>query len=466
MLRYCLIIFFIINSAHSFAQTFVISGSVSGEGRRQEDALIDIYEYNSSIKTIRTDKKGLFSISLIKGDEYILVFYKQGFVLQSISITASESKRDTISGYSVFINLDKDGKLPEGLYFKQPMKRIVTDSTGKTNTDAHFFIGKIRPQQRADTIMVLFNRAQANQYILVSNMRLGSKSIDTNYSQEVEVGIRKEIADNREKMKRSIARYDSISALEEKHKKAAMTVTGSGQLAQVIEAQRLLADRLSESAEHCLLEQQQFLAFARLNELTALRNERNLATATDSGQIRMFNSAADNARLSAINNRYRAMDANRKFQLNNKYQSLNYQEYIEMWLYQKYKEDTAYATAHRNNKVISAPVATAASIDTSDNLSRMNDKQRTTLIGKALDEEKRFKNYNEKTEVKKVDGTNMSVKNIRIADDNYEEQTDKNGKVRYLKNGKPITKTTFEFETKRKMDDVLNTIKEVDKYGK
>jgi hypothetical protein len=96
----------------------------------------------------------------------------------------------------------------------------------------------------------------------------------------------------------------------------------------------------------------------------------------------------------------------------------------------------------------------------------MNDKQRTTLIGKALDEEKRFKNYNEKTEVKKVDGTNMSVKNIRIADDNYEEQTDKNGKVRYLKNGKPITKTTFEFETKRKMDDVLNTIKEVDKYGK
>ena len=60
----------------------------------------------------------------------------------------------------------------------------------------------------------------------------------------------------------------------------------------------------------------------------------------------------------------------------------------------------------------------------------------------------------------------MTVKDIHIADDNYEVQTDKKGRVKYLKNGKPVSKLTFEFETKRKMVDVLNTIKEVDRFGR
>jgi hypothetical protein len=92
----------------------------------------------------------------------------------------------------------------------------------------------------------------------------------------------------------------------------------------------------------------------------------------------------------------------------------------------------------------------------------MTTEQRTDVIQKALDEEERFKNYQEKTEER----GDLSVKEIRIADDNYEMQVDKKNNAKYFKNGKPITKITFDFETKRKMVDVLNTIRQVDKFGK
>jgi hypothetical protein len=60
----------------------------------------------------------------------------------------------------------------------------------------------------------------------------------------------------------------------------------------------------------------------------------------------------------------------------------------------------------------------------------------------------------------------LTVKDIQIAEDYYEMQVDKNKNAKYFKNGKPITKITFEFETTRRMVDVLNTIRQVDKFGK
>jgi hypothetical protein len=328
--------------------------------------------------------------------------------------------------------------------------------------------------------MVLLNRAQANQYILISNMKQGAHNTDTKYSHQIEENIRKEMAAGREMMRHTIVRYDSLSRLEDKHKNAAMTTKGVAQLAELTEAQRLLAERLSETTQHYLLEQQEFLAKARLEELTVLKNEQDLVTATDSSQVRMLSSSANNARVSAINDRYRAMDANRKFQLYNKYQTLNYQEYIEILLFKKRQEDTTGHSAPQLAKSAPQPVnpatlatnappkqyATITPADTSDNLSRMTDEQRTKVIKQALEEEKRFENYSEKTEVKNINGENVKVKDIRIADDNYEVQIDKRGYSKYFKNGKSITKITFEFETKRKMVDILNTIKEVDKFGK
>ena len=442
------------------AQSLVLNGTVTGGGTAQDDVLIDIYEYNSPIQALRTDSKGGFSLSLIKGKEYLIVFYKSGFVLQSFSI--SDSRLNTIPNYFLTIDLERDERSPEGLYFKKPVRRIAPDVTFKTFTDSKFEINRIKPQQRADSVLVLLNRAQANQYILVGNMKLGSNNVDTRYSRQIESDIRKEYNATTEKLKQNLIRYDSLYVEESKHQKASMTATGDEQLDQLTEAQRLLAERLSETADHYLLEQQQMLSKSRLDEIQALKHQQEMTTATDSSLIAMSKDAYQKSKAEALNDRYRAMDANRKFLVYNKYQVLNYQEYIELLRYKKGKEDTARVAAAPETKPKSKPLATITPADTSDNLSKMSDDQRTTVIQQALEEEERFSNYEEKTEVK----GDLTIKKIHIAEDDYEMQVNKRGGTKYLKNGKPVTKITFEFETKRKMVDVLNTIRQVDKFGK
>ena len=460
MFRYAVLLFFIVITSLCYSQALLVNGTVSSEGKPQDGVLIDIYEYNSPIQTLHTDGKGYFSFNLVKGKEYVVVIYQSGYVLQSFSF--SDSKQNPITNYYLTVDLAKDENSPEGLYFKQPVKRIAPESTYKYFTDSKFNIDRIKPRQRADSVLVLLNRAQANQYILVGNMKLTSSTTDTKYSKQIEDNIRKELAATTVKLKENIKRYDSLYTIEDKHQKATMTTSGDQQLDEITETQRLLAERLTETTDHYLLEQQQMLSKSRLDEIQALRQQRDLAAATDSAQIKMLQSAYKQSRSAAVNERYRAMDANRKFQLYNKYQADNYQEYIELLRYKKKKEDTARVATAPEPRPKPKPLATITPADTSDNLSKMTDEQRTSLIQQALDEEERFKNYEEKTSVK----GDISIKDIHIADDNYEVQTDKKGNNKYIKNGKPITKITFDFETRRKMVDILNTIKEVDKYGK
>jgi hypothetical protein len=460
MLRYCLSVFLTAIISFTYAQTLVVNGTISGDGKVQDGVLIDVYEYNSPIQTLHTDAKGYFSFHLVKGKEYILVFYKSGYMLQSVSM--SDSKLNQITNYYFTLDLEKDEKSPNGLYFKDPVRRIAPESTYKYFTDSKFDLSRIKPRQRADSVLVLLNRAQANQYILVGNMKLTSGNTDTKYSRQIEENIRKEISAYSSKLKLNLIQYDSLYVAEDKYQKASMTTTGDVQLDQITETQRLLAERLASTTDHYLLEQQQMLAQARLDEMTALRHEMELAAAHDSIQIRMISSACQRSRSEAVNDRYRAMDANRKLQVYNRYQVLNYQEYIELLRYKKHKDDTAHVFVAPVTKSKSKPLATITPADTSDNLSKMTDQQRTILIQQALDEEERFKNYTEKTEI----NGDLTITDIHIADDDYEMQVDKKRNSKYFKNGKPITKITFEFETRRRMVDVLKTIRQVDKFGR
>lgn len=152
MSRYFLLLFFVVSLGYSDAQSLTVKGTVSAAGVPQDDVLIDVYEYNSPIKALHTDSHGGYSLSLIKGKEYILVFYKSGFILQSISMT--DSKQHLASTYSLSIYLVKDEKSPDGLYFVPPVRRISADSAGKEFINARFSIEKIMPQHRADSVMV------------------------------------------------------------------------------------------------------------------------------------------------------------------------------------------------------------------------------------------------------------------------------------------------------------------------
>jgi hypothetical protein len=447
--------------AISPAQVLTVSGVVSGSGRVQDGVLIDIYEYNSPIQTLHTDLKGYFSFPIIKGKEYIIVVYKSGFISQSFSL--SDSKQNPIASYNLAVDMERDEKSSDGLYFKQPVRRIAPDLINKYFIDSKFSMERIKPQKRADSVLVLLNRAQANQYILVGNMKLGSSDVVTKYSRQVEAGIRKEMAAVREKMKQNIDQYDSVYRDEDRHQKATMTTTGDKQLDEITESQRLLAERLTVTTDHYLLEQQQMLSQARLEEIEGLKYKQEMESAKDSTKLRQSTIAYKRSTSRAVNDRYRAMDANRKFQLYNKYQEDQYQEYIELLRYKNQKRDAAKATVVQEVKTkMPIPRATITPADTSDNLSKLSDDQRTVVIQKALEEEERFKNYKETTTQK----GDLSVKDIHIADDDYEMQVDKKGNTKYFKNKKPVTKITFEFETKRRFVDVLNTIRQVDKFGK
>jgi hypothetical protein len=105
-------------------------------------------------------------------------------------------------------------------------------------------------------------------------------------------------------------------------------------------------------------------------------------------------------------------------------------------------------------------------VDTVRNLSDMSDAKRTELIKAALEEEERFKNYEEKTEQRTQKGEELTVREIMVGEDYYEMQVDRKNNIQYFKNGKPVTKITFDFETTRRMVDVLNTIRQVEKFKK
>ena len=448
------------------AQALTVSGTVSGDGKMQDDVLIDIYEYNSPIVTLHTDPKGYFNLNIVKGKEYVLVFYKSGYVLQSISI--SDSRENKMSNHSIKVDLARDDASPEGLYFKPPVRRLVPESTMSYFTDAKFDLQRIKPRHRADSVMVLLDRAQANQYILVNNIKLNSNRIDDKYSRQIEDGIKREIKSYEDKLKNNLRAYDSLYASEEKNVRDTKQTSNDEQLAHITEAQRLLSARLGATTEHYQLEQLQQLAEARLSEINALRQQQDLANAKDSLQKKMIQDAYWQTKSLAVNHRYHAMDANRKMQVYNRYEVLNYQEYIELLRYKERKDDTAHVPAKTatTSKPQQKPATVMTAVDTTDNLSKASDSERSKLIQQALEEEARFKNYAEKTETRKVNGAEMKVTDIHIADDDYEMQIDKKGGTRYFKNNKPVTKLTFEFETRRRMTDVLKTIREVEKFGK
>jgi hypothetical protein len=310
--------------------------------------------------------------------------------------------------------------------------------------------------------MVLLNRAEANQYILVGNMKLGTGSSDTKYSTHIEESIGRELAMYRDRLKANSKLYDSISAQENKYQKMTMSSNGDTQLDQLTETQRLLAERLRAATDHYLLDQQEMLALARQQDMAAIKLTQDMAGNTDSSKTLQLLAAYQHVKSAAINDRYQAMDANRKFQLYNRYQALNYQEYIEMLRYKEHIKDTARKVSAAVLPAKSKPLATINASDTSDNLSGMDQEKRTALIRQAMEEEERFKNYEEKT----TEENDLTVRDIHIASDDYEMQTDKKGNSKYFKNGKPVTKLTFDFETTRRMVDVLNTIHQVDKFGK
>ncbi|MBS1593115.1 MAG: hypothetical protein JST90_02245 [Bacteroidetes bacterium] len=443
------------------AQQARVNLSVSAAGRALDQTLIDLYEYNSPIQPLHTDGQGKSTFQIQRGKEYLVVLYKSGYITQAISL--ADSRYDKQPVIDIKAELLKDSHASDGLYYHDPQRRIESDLKLTGFTDDTFALAAI-PAHRADSITVLMNRAKANQYLLVSRSTINATH-NEGYSRQVVADVQAEMASYSAQIAASDARYDSLYKEEQIHLAATQRTTGDKQYDELLAVQHDLADRLGERATSHLMEQQRQLARARLDEMNAFRYEQRMNDARDSAQRALLRDTMWQMKAHAAHDRWRAADENKKFLWYNKYQTDNYQEYVEM-LRHREKKNEPQPTAKATPKKSTPPHATTALRDTSDNLSKLYEPEREEQIKKALEEEERFKNYSEKTEKRKIDGAELTVQEIRISDDTYEMQVDKKGSKKYFKNGKPVTALTFDFETKRKMVDVLNAIRESDKLGR
>jgi hypothetical protein len=92
---------------------------------------------------------------------------------------------------------------------------------------------------------------------------------------------------------------------------------------------------------------------------------------------------------------------------------------------------------------------------------------RKQLLRNAIAEQKRFSNYQKNTVKQSIDNQESEVTTITIGPDTYELITSEKKDKRYYKNLKPVTESTYRFETTRRYDGVLkNTrnVKHFDKY--
>jgi hypothetical protein len=93
-------------------------------------------------------------------------------------------------------------------------------------------------------------------------------------------------------------------------------------------------------------------------------------------------------------------------------------------------------------------------------------KSHKQLVKDALAEQQRFSNYNKTTEKETIDNQESDVTTVTIGPDKYELITSDKRSKKYFKNDKPITETTYRFETTRRYEGVLKNSKNVKRFDK
>jgi hypothetical protein len=83
---------------------------------------------------------------------------------------------------------------------------------------------------------------------------------------------------------------------------------------------------------------------------------------------------------------------------------------------------------------------------------------RKRLIEYALAERERFKNYSQDSTINSTLSSKGKVVNITVGLDHYQIIVDEVGEKKYTKNDKAITEITFNFETTRRFDALLDKV--------
>ncbi|MFN8278108.1 MAG: hypothetical protein U0T84_11550 [Chitinophagales bacterium] len=88
------------------------------------------------------------------------------------------------------------------------------------------------------------------------------------------------------------------------------------------------------------------------------------------------------------------------------------------------------------------------------------------LIKAAIDEDERFKNYKSEQTKAQRNGEEVTITQVEIGPDRYEKLENSRHAIQYFKNDKPITSTTYNFETTRRLEGVLKKFRKTKAFKK
>ncbi|MEI6311547.1 MAG: hypothetical protein WCP57_04715 [Bacteroidota bacterium] len=438
------------------AQLF--SGNVNSSTKKLDHVIIDVFDYSQNVKNFYTDSIGRFSFPLDKNKEYIVSFSKNGYKTQVFSILMSQN-------FTTNINLEIDADQPNGLLSTAIQYRVQYALVEQKPIKTLFDYDKINSLKKADSIKVIFNKLQVNQYRYFSDYLYDQEKNEIQHLTPTQIEIQKEetitsLENIKEQLKQNIIQITELTNAEKNSIEISKKTEAKEQLKQLVNAQENLYKRIYEIGQQYLLEKSENLLLYKLkmfdyyNDLKAENNALDFETKT------YFKKSRLNAQAAALNYLYMANFNYSKYENHLLYYQNAYQEYIELLKYYNSQVDSnklnpvVYQTKVSSFEPIHFP-----KIEAKDTLMNMEDKNREAIIENALIEEERFKNYSKTESTVFVDGEEVKRISIKVADDIYEQTTTKNGIIKYYKNHKPISATTYTFETTRKYKNILDSVK-------
>lgn len=269
---------YFVNSAQLF------SGVVNSSNKKVECVSIDIFDYSQNIKNYSTDSLGRFSFSLDKNKEYLVSFSKIGYKTQVMSVLMN-------GNFTTNIQLDIDTDIPNGLLSSAIQYRIKYATIQQKITKSVFDFDKINSLKKADSIKVIFNKLQVNQYLYFSNYKYDNEKNEIQHLSPTQIEIQKEetislLANIKKQLQQNTDEITELTNLEKNSIEVSKKTTGKEQLKQLVNAQEGLYKRIYEIGQQYLLQKSENLLLYKLkmfdyyNDLKAENNAIDFETKT------------------------------------------------------------------------------------------------------------------------------------------------------------------------------------------
>lgn len=449
-------ILFLIPFYNSISQTY--QGTINNDNKTVDSVTILVFDYSTHVQTYYSDLKGAFSISIPKNQEYIICFVKFGFKSISNSICIQSDVIDNIQ-------FTKDVLPPSAGLVYEITSRYSYDTNTKKHVKKTIDISTYAPLQKADSIKVIFNKAQSYLYAYISSIQFKNEldalqKLDFSEQTKMRNQIMSTLTSIEVQKKQCSAMIMYYAKEEQASVSLAKTKVGRAQVKCLVDAQENLYKRIFEEGKNILRSKDEALLFYKLKMLDYFITKSSADLMQNNSDILAKKRIQLNTLSSAYNYLYLAEVAYQNYDKQLSTYQKHYQEYIELLKYYKGIKDSAYENEvvlrELKKEQIELPLLNnTPRIALLDSVLKLNNAERELLLYEATREEERFASWKESDSEKILDGEKIQVHSIYLEDDVYDTWVTKKGEVKYMKNNKPISALTYKLETNRKYKGII-----------